>query len=57
MSYEWWPLGQSEVIGSGQRLQELEIHLWTFGPNGRVTRFTQVLDRHAQRQALLAVGA
>jgi len=47
---------EAEVIGSGQRLQELEIHLWTFGGDGKVTRFAHVLDRHPQLLAYQAVA-
>lgn len=47
---------EAEVNGSGRRLQELEIHLWTFGEDGKVTRFAHVLDRHPQLLAYQAVA-
>ncbi len=37
-----------EVRRTGRRLRELEMHLFTFGREGRVTRFAHVLDRHAE---------
>lgn len=32
---------------NGRRIEEIEIHLWTFGASGLITRFAHVLDRHA----------
>jgi ketosteroid isomerase-like protein len=43
---------------SGVRVHDEEIHLWTFGPDGRVTRFRHVVDtaKHiaAAQQAVAA---
>ncbi len=36
------------VQATGVRVADLEVHLWTFGPDGTVTEFSHVLDRHAQ---------
>jgi ketosteroid isomerase-like protein len=38
---------ESEVKGTGHRLSDTEIHLWTFGADGMITRFAHVVDRHA----------
>jgi uncharacterized protein len=32
--------------GNGRRIRDQEVHLWTFGSNGLVTRFDHVIDRH-----------
>lgn len=37
-----------EILRTGRRVVDLEVHLFTFGPTGLVTRFAHVLDRHAQ---------
>ena len=37
-----------EMRTTGQRVEDIEIHLWTFGPHGKVTRFAHVMDRHSQ---------
>lgn len=34
------------VKKNGQRIRDLEAHLWTFGPNGLVTRMRHFLDSH-----------
>jgi ketosteroid isomerase-like protein len=31
---------------TGKRFTDLELHLWTFGADGRVTRFRHVVDTH-----------
>jgi uncharacterized protein len=38
------------VKATGKRLQDLEIHLWTFGADGKVTQFRHVFDtaKHAE---------
>ncbi|MEZ5100359.1 MAG: nuclear transport factor 2 family protein [Thermoleophilia bacterium] len=36
------------VVVKGRQVDDLELHLWTFGDDGKVTRFAHVLDRHAQ---------
>jgi hypothetical protein len=41
------------VKSNGNLLQALEIHLWTFGDDGKVSRFFHCIDRHA---VLLAYG-
>ena len=28
-------------------VHDCEVHLWTFGPDGKVTRFHHAVDRHA----------
>lgn len=35
------------VKATGRTVRALEIHLWTLGEEGRVTRFFHCLDRHA----------
>jgi ketosteroid isomerase-like protein len=35
------------VLKTGKTVKALEIHLWTFGPDGKVTRFFHAIDRHA----------
>jgi len=42
-----------KVKASGAPMEALEIHLWTFGDDGKVTRFFHAVDRHA---AVLAYG-
>ena len=42
------------VKATGRTARALEIHLWTFGDDGRVTRFFHAIDRHA---FVLAYGA
>jgi ketosteroid isomerase-like protein len=37
---------ESEVKGTGRNLRDTEIHLWTFGGDGLITRFAHVVDRH-----------
>jgi uncharacterized protein len=37
-----------EVKRTGKRVEDIEVHLWTFGPSGKVTRFAHVMDRHSQ---------
>ena len=32
---------------TGKGVEALEIHLWTFGEDGKVTRFFHCIDRHA----------
>jgi ketosteroid isomerase-like protein len=32
---------------TGKSVEALEIHLWTFGPDGKITRFFHCIDRHA----------
>lgn len=36
-----------KVKETGEEIQELEIHLWTFGAEGKVARFFHCLDRHS----------
>jgi uncharacterized protein len=42
------------VIATGQRLRDVDVHLWSFGPDGRVTEFRHFVDsvKHVE-----AVGA
>ena len=35
------------VKSTGKSVEALEIHLWTFGDDGKVTRFFHCIDRHA----------
>lgn len=35
------------VKATGKEARALEIHLWTFGMDGKVTRFFHCIDRHA----------
>lgn len=35
------------VNATGKVVEALEMHLWTFGDDGRVTRFFHCVDRHA----------
>lgn len=36
-----------EVKQTGRIVEALEIHLWTFGEDGKVSRFFHCIDRHA----------
>jgi ketosteroid isomerase-like protein len=36
-----------KVKPTGRVAKALEIHLWTFGEDGKVTRFFHCIDRHA----------
>jgi hypothetical protein len=36
-----------EVKPTGNVVEALEIHLWTFGDDGKVSRFFHCIDRHA----------
>jgi uncharacterized protein len=38
---------ETEVKGTGVSTKDLEVHLWTFGDDGKITRFAHILDRHA----------
>lgn len=44
---------EARVKPTGNVLKLLEVHLWTFGEEGRVSRFFHCNDRHA---AVLAYG-
>jgi hypothetical protein len=35
------------VKATGNRITALEVHLWTFGDDGKITRFFHAIDRHA----------
>lgn len=35
------------VKSTGKSVEALEIHLWTFGADGKITRFFHCIDRHA----------
>ena len=35
------------VKATGKIVKALEVHLWTFGEDGKVTRFFHCIDRHA----------
>jgi ketosteroid isomerase-like protein len=39
------------VKATGRTAEALEIHLWTFGDDGKVRRFFHAIDRHAFVQA------
>jgi hypothetical protein len=41
---------RSSVINkkTGRHLTDFEVRIGTFGPDGLVTRFVHVVDRHAQ---------
>ena len=39
------------VRSTGNVIETLEVHLWTFGDDGKVTRFLHVVDRHAFHRA------
>jgi hypothetical protein len=34
------------VKQTGIEIHDLEIHLWTFGPDGKIVRFFHCIDRH-----------
>jgi ketosteroid isomerase-like protein len=38
---------EAEVKATGRTAEALEIHLWTFGDDGKVSRFFHCVDRHA----------
>jgi uncharacterized protein len=38
---------EAKVKKTGKVVQTLEIHLWTFGEDSKVTRFFHCIDRHA----------
>ncbi len=38
-------------LPNGKRLDEVVIHLWTFGPDGKVTALREVLDTAANIEA------
>lgn len=44
---------------TGERFRDLEVHLWTFGPSGRVTEFRHVIDtaKHAAAHAGSPAGS
>jgi ketosteroid isomerase-like protein len=42
---------KAEVKSSGRVAEVLEIHLWTFGDDGKVSRFFHSIDRQAFVQA------
>jgi hypothetical protein len=45
------------VKSTGKRIVEHdEVHVWHFGPGGKVVRFRHVLDTHAQWMAYRAVA-
>ena len=47
-----------EVKATGRAVEEdNEVHLWTFGADGKVTRFAHVVDKHAQWAAYRGVDA
>jgi len=39
---------------NGRRIRDLEMHLWTFGPDGLVTAFRHLVDTHQFAQATRA---
>jgi ketosteroid isomerase-like protein len=38
---------EAKVKSTGRLVKALEIHLWTFGEDGKVSRFFHCIDRHA----------
>jgi hypothetical protein len=40
------------VVPNGNRIDEVVIHLWTFGPDGRVIRLRRMLDTAANIAAV-----
>jgi ketosteroid isomerase-like protein len=36
----------AKVISTGKTFTDLEAHLWTFAPNGKVARFRHLTDTH-----------
>jgi uncharacterized protein len=38
---------EAKVKPTGNVVKALEIHLWTFGDDGKVSRFFHCIDRHA----------
>jgi hypothetical protein len=38
---------EAKVKSTGKIVQALEIHLWTFGDDGKVSRLFHCIDRHA----------
>lgn len=44
---------ETTIQSTGKRIRDLEVHLWTFAPNGRVAKFRHVVDTHQHLQASL----
>ena len=38
---------RAKILATGNVAEALEIHLWTFGADGKVSRFFHCIDRHA----------
>jgi ketosteroid isomerase-like protein len=38
-------------IGTGKSFRDYEGHVWTFGPDGKVTAFVHLVDRRAHAEA------
>jgi ketosteroid isomerase-like protein len=36
---------------TGRAVKDLEVHIWTYGPDGLVSQFVHVVDRHAHLAA------
>jgi uncharacterized protein len=46
------------VVATGERIRDLEAHVWSFGPDGRVTAFRHVVDtaKHVEAYAARALA-
>jgi ketosteroid isomerase-like protein len=42
------------VVATGERFRDVEVHLWTFGADGRVTEFRHVVDTAKHVEAVTA---
>jgi ketosteroid isomerase-like protein len=42
------------VVATGERIRDVEIHLWSFGADGRVTEFRHVVDTVKHVEAVTA---
>jgi hypothetical protein len=51
-----YPALRLELVcrASGKRIRDLEMRLWTFGPDGQVTGFRNFVDTHHWAQATWA---
>jgi uncharacterized protein len=45
---------EATVVATGERYRDIEVHLWSFGSNGRVTEFRHVVDTAKHVEAYTA---